>query len=278
MLNQEQRHELMQGIGASECAAVLGIDPYKTPYELWLEKTGRVVNDISNEPQIIMGNLLEPVIAKRYAQLTGEKVARVNRAILHKQYPHMLCHLDRKVVGKRKGVEIKTANPFSSAWGEAGTDEIPPNYIAQVQHQLACTGFEEEDLIVFRGTTDLRIYNFKPDEKIINHIIKKVDHFWNYHVKGDMPPAPTTRGDLKHLFPINNGNFIEVTPEVLKFMDDLSVVKWEISNFTTKKEFHEKQIIEFIADNDGIKQGDEIIATFKADKNGTRRLNIKKRA
>ena len=68
MLTLEQKSELNKGIGASEAAAVLGIDPYTTPYELWMLKTGRMEKDVSNKEAVIMGNMLEPVIAKRYSQ------------------------------------------------------------------------------------------------------------------------------------------------------------------------------------------------------------------
>jgi|HubBroStandDraft_3_1064219.scaffolds.fasta_scaffold08524_2 putative phage-type endonuclease len=275
MLTEVQASQLNKGIGASECGAVLGIDPYCTPYELWMIKTGRMIKDVQNEEAVIMGNLLEPVIAKRYAQKTNQRVARVNNAYLHKQFPHMLCHVDRKIVGKRKIVEIKTANPFSTMWGEEGTDEVPAHYIAQVQHQLACTGFEESDLIVFRGTTDLRIYNFKPDYDLISLITEKVDHFWNHHILKDVAPPATNRADLKHMFPTNNGNFIEITDEVTMHIEKLSSIKETIKKYEGYKSDIEKLIIEFIADNDGIKSQDEIIATFKANKNGTRSLRIK---
>lgn len=277
MLNLEQSNELNKGIGASECGAVLGVDPYCTPYELWMIKTGRMVKDVSDKEAVIMGNMLEPVIAKRYAQLTNQRVARVNSAYVHKKYPHMICHLDRKIVGKRKAVEIKTANPFSTMWGDAGSDEVPQHYIAQVQHQLAVTGWEEDDLIVFRGTTDLRIYPFKRDEAVIELITQKVNHFWEEHIVKDIPPAATTRGDLRLMYPINNGNFIELTGNVSLLLHDLSNLKQDIKSKESDKEKLEKDIIEFIADNDGIREGEEVIATFRADKNGRRSLRIKER-
>ena len=277
MLTENQRAELNSGIGASEVAAVLGIDPYTTPYELWIIKTGRMVKDVSNKDAVIMGNMLEPVIAKRYSQITGEKVARVNKAFRHKKFPYMLCHLDRKVIGKRKGVEIKTANPFSTAWGDAGTDEVPPNYIAQVQFQLAVSEYEESDLIVFRGTTDLRNYNFKPDADVIKVMLEKVEYFWTHHILKDIPPQVTNRGDLKLMYPANNGNFIEANDSTLDLLSMFETAKKNIKDSEAIKDVIEKNIIQFIAANDGIKYGDEIIATFQANKNGTRSLRIKRR-
>jgi putative phage-type endonuclease len=275
MLTQSQHQELQMGIGASECAAILGIDPYCTPYELFLIKTGRMTRDLSNNEAVIMGSLLEPVVARRYAQLTQQKVCRANKAYHHKDYPHIICHLDRKIIGKRKSVEIKTANPYANGWGEAGTDEVPARYIAQVQQQLAVTGFEESDLIVFRGTTDLRIYNFRPDPQLIHIITKKVNEFWNYNIAKDIAPEPTTRGDYKILYPDNNGSLIEMNDEMMNLMGRLKEVKSEIKSLEQEKDVIEKNIIGFIRNHDGIKQGDEVIATFKSNKNGVRALRVK---
>ena len=278
MLDDTQLSELKSGIGASECSVVLCINPYKTPYELWLEKTGRAEpEDLSDNAAVIMGSMLEPVIAHRYAQLTNQKVARVNKAIRHKEYPHILCHLDRKVMGQRKAVEIKTANPYSAEWGETGSDEIPLHYIAQVQHQLAVTGWNEADLIVFRGTTDLRIYPFKRDEELIHNIVTKLNEFWNFHVKMDVPPEAVTRGDLKLMYPENNGIYIEANNKTKEAIEFLNHHKERVNNWNKSKLRAEKQIILAIADNDGIKDGDKIIATYKANKNGVRTLRINNR-
>jgi putative phage-type endonuclease len=276
MLNLSQSNELKDGIGASECSIVLGINPYKTPYELWLEKTGRKEpDDLSQNAAVIMGNLLEPVIAKRYAQLTGTKVARVNRALKHKDFPHIICHLDRKILGEQKAVEIKTANPFSKEWGNEGTDEVPLHYIAQVQQQLAVTGWNEADLIVFRGTTDLRIYPFKRDEDLIKTIVEKVNHFWNYHIKRDISPEPTTRGDLKLIYPVNEGHYIEKTPHIALLMEALRLNKEHIKTTTGYKEKNEFELIKLIGSSDGIKEGDDIVASFIANKIGVRSLRMK---
>lgn len=276
MLNAIQTAELSKGIGASECAAVLGISDYMTPYELWLEKTGRREHeDISHKPHIMMGNLLEPIIAKRYSQITGEKLVRVNKALHHKDFPHILCHLDRKVVGKRKLVEIKTANPFSNEWGDDGSDHVPLSYVAQVQHQLACSEFEEADLTVYRGTTDQRIYPIERSEAVIKNIIEKLNHFWFHHVLDDIPPPVTTRRDLLLKNPTNNGNYIEVDSDIRLVMLDISNKKSQVKSLNEELKQAEFQVIKFIGEHDGIKEGEKVLATFKADKNGTKSLRIK---
>src|ERR1700689_4799218 len=110
MLNIEQITARENGIGASECAAVLGISPYCTPYELWLVKTGRAPKEsILNESRVRLRHAHEQTIADEYAFQKGVKLKRVNKTIFNKNYPHMLCHLDRLVIGQRKIVECKSS-------------------------------------------------------------------------------------------------------------------------------------------------------------------------
>jgi putative phage-type endonuclease len=278
MLNPKQRAEIDSGIGASECAAILGINPYMTAYQLWRIKTGLDTHDISGEPHVIMGNLLEPVIAERYAMKTGEKVVRVNAAYRHKDFPHILAHIDRRVVGKRKLVEIKKASPFSKEWGEVGSDVIPPMYIAQVQAQfLASNGLFDEGVVsTYRGGVDTEEYYFTPDVEIMAHILEKVNHFWFENVLKNVAPEPSTRGDLALLYPMNDGNYIEASDTVVSNILQLNSLKGTLKETEEKKKAIEKEIIQFIADKDGLHDADGVVlATFKANKNGTRALLIK---
>jgi len=277
MLNDIQTIELATGIGASECAAVLGINPWMTPYELWRIKTGRDKHDISKEPHVIMGQLLEPVIAERYMQRTGDKLAQVHKAYRHPKYPHILCHIDRRVVGKKKAVEIKKASPFSKDWGEENTEIFPAMYHAQIQHQYLATNgaFDDIEVAAYRGLSDIETFVTKPEPEVMNLIIEKVNHFWFEHVLKNVAPEPTTRGDLAILYPLNKGDYVMSTPQVYELLTKLKAIKIDIKEYTAEKVAHEKQVIEFIKDKDGIIDGDNVLATFKADKNGIRRLIIK---
>ena len=79
------------------------------------------------------------------------------------------------------------------------------------------------------------------------------------------------------MYPTNNGEFIELTESIDATLMFLQNKKDDIKLLTSEKEEMEKTIIEFIADKDGIKQGDKIIATFQANKSGNRTSTIKKR-
>ncbi len=189
----------------------------------------------------------------------------------------MLCPLDRVVIGQKKIIECKSSSGFlRPAWGENGSDEAPLHYILQVQHQLACSEYDDADIAALIDIDDYRIYPMPRNEKIIAKIESECDRFWHEHVLADVPPPASNRADLKLMYPSNNGKFIGVTPEAMTIISLINVLKADIKELDTKKEHAEKQLIEIIADNDGLIDSDgKTIATFQANKNGTRSLRIK---
>ena len=75
-----------KGIGASDAAAAIGLNPFKSQLELWMEKTSRsdasLPDDLDSSP-LYWGEVLEPIVAKRYQEKTGRKVKRVNAVLQH---------------------------------------------------------------------------------------------------------------------------------------------------------------------------------------------------
>lgn len=279
MLTLQQSEQRKHGLGATDCAAVMGLSPYRTPYELWLIKTGRSQEDaILGEDRLRLRHAHEQTIADEYETQKNVKLRRVNQTTYHKTLPFMLCNLDRVVTGQRKIVECKTSTAWlRQNWGISGSDEVPIQYILQVQHQLACSEYDDADLAALIDIDDYRIFPMSRNEKVIEKIESACTYFWENHVLKDIAPEPTTRDDLKLMYPRNNGNFIEATPEILDYFNGILNKKTKLKCVKEDIKMLEKEIIQFIADNDGIKEGDKILATFQADKNGVRSLRIKER-
>ena len=90
--NTLSREEWLQvrkkGLGSSDAAAAVGLNPYQSQLELWLVKTGRDGNLPKDDPNdetspMYWGTLLEPIVAAHYTKRTGLKVRRVNRVLQH---------------------------------------------------------------------------------------------------------------------------------------------------------------------------------------------------
>src|SRR5690606_13030659 len=91
------------GIGSSDAAAAVGLHPYKSQLQLWMEKTGRdaglpVVDPNDDQSPMYWGTLLEPIVAAHYTRRTGYRVRRVNAVLQHPEHSWMLANLDREVM------------------------------------------------------------------------------------------------------------------------------------------------------------------------------------
>ena len=104
-LNREQWLTVRKGgIGSSDAAAAVGLNPYKSQLELWMEKTDRDGGLPKTDPNdetspMYWGTLLESIVAAHYTKRTGNKVRRINAVLQHPKEAWMLANIDREVVG-----------------------------------------------------------------------------------------------------------------------------------------------------------------------------------
>ncbi len=228
MLTKEQLEERRSGVGGSDASIILGINPFKDIYGLYLDKRGEAPEEDPNflRESRYWGSLLEDPVAQRYADDTGYKVQRANQLIRSKTHPFMIANIDRKVVGedRRIGFEAKTA-VWADGWGESGSDEVPPYIMCQVQHYLHVTQYDLWDLSVLIGNRDYRTYRIAPIQSIIDKLVAAEEEFWD-RVEAGVPPEPdwqssaTTRL-IKDLYPGTNGQVVRL-PEVAQSYHDVS--------------------------------------------------------
>lgn len=186
MSHFEWLQERTKGIGGSDAGIILGLSKYRTPFELWLEKTGQVDPvEIDNEA-IYWGSEMENVVAKEFEKRTGKKVRRSNFMYSHPEYHFIRANVDRLVVGESAVLECKTA----SAWlaNEWKDDEIPATYLIQVQHYLGVTGKEKGYIAVLIGGNRFVWKEIKRDDELITMIFNAEKDFWERHVIGGEPP------------------------------------------------------------------------------------------
>ena len=142
------------GIGGSDASAVLGMNPYKTNEELWLEKTGKLEPvDISDKSYVKYGHEAEPLLRELFALDYPEYLVEYydNNMIRNKKYPWAHASLDGELVdndGRRGILEIKTTNILQSMQREKWKDRIPDNYYIQILHYLMVT---EYDFVVLKA-------------------------------------------------------------------------------------------------------------------------------
>lgn len=208
------------GIGGSDVAAILGLSKYKSPYQLWLDKTNRAESQDSESEPAYWGNQLEDIVAKEYAKRNGVKIQRVNATIRNPEHDWMLANIDRAIVNPdisgnvriKEGklttdriLECKTANQYlAKLWGDEQTESIPDYYLTQCQWYLGNTGASICGLGVLIGGQKFRSYQIAYDEELFEMLKAECSNFWHEHVLADVPPAPTTFDDVLHRWAKHN--------------------------------------------------------------------------
>lgn len=218
------------GLGGSDMGAILGLSPYRTPVDVWAEKTGRSPGQ--NETlQMRFGTYAEEFVAREYSARTGHEVQRFTSMLRHPVAP-LLGNVDRlvipagaKIASHRqeirtdRGLECKTASAFASFnaddWGDEGTDLIPASYLVQCATYMALTGCTFWDLAVLFGNQEVRVYNLTRDKELEDEIIARASEWWDRHVVADVPPEPVNEADIKRLFPRTNGTTIDADETLL---------------------------------------------------------------
>jgi len=200
---REQWLELRKkGIGGSDSAAIVGLDRYRSAFDVYAEKIGLKPEQPDNEA-MRQGRDLEQYVAERFMEATGKKVRRKNAMLQHPEHHWMLANIDRWVIGENAGLECKTTSVLNRANFAQG--EYPPNYYVQCVHYMAVTGAERWYLAVLVLNKAFHVFTIERDEAEINALIEAEKHFWENHVLKKIPPTPdgseSTSELLKQMFP-----------------------------------------------------------------------------
>lgn len=240
-----------KGIGGSDVGIILGINKYKTAFELWLEKTGQVeLQEINNEA-IHFGNVLEDVVAREFSVRSGKKVRRRNQMLQHAKHEFMFANLDREIVGEKALLECKTASAYLAKEWEG--DEIPASYLVQVNHYLAVTGYEKAYIAALIGGNKFVWKEINRDEELINIIIQAEKDFWENNVLGGQAPAidgsNAAEKYIKERFDrAEEGKTIVLPSEVELNIQKLSIAKKAAEEFNTEVKRIENEIKMALAD------------------------------
>lgn len=130
------------GIGGSDASVVCGISRYKSPVELWLDKTGQIPPQEAREAAY-WGTQLEPFVRAEFSKRTGIEVKQVKDLLQSEEHPFMLANLDGICEVPDVGTcifEAKTASAYNAGEWE---DTIPDEYALQLAHYLAVLDMPE---------------------------------------------------------------------------------------------------------------------------------------
>lgn len=203
----------LAGIGSSEIAAVVGMDPRRSQLSLFLEKTGAIQpDDLSEVEAIKWGHLLEPVIGAEFSRMTGRAVRRSSprryTVLRSKEHPWATASLDfwtREDGREEHPLEIKNVNAYL---GEDWLNGTPDYYLAQVHLQMLVTGAPRATICCLLGGNRLLWCDVPRDETLVRKLVFNGSVFWERIVQRN-PPDPdgsdATKRALSKLYPVDNG-------------------------------------------------------------------------
>jgi putative phage-type endonuclease len=219
-------------IGGSDAPVIMGISPWKTPYQLWLEKTGQAPEaDLSEIERVQWGIKLEDLVAREFVARTGMKVRRVNQRQRHKAKQHFVAQIDRRIVGG--GIlECKTTDGArKSDWD----DGVPDHYLVQVQHQMMVTGESFAYVAVLFGGNTFQFYKVERDNDLIQNMEVILDNFWSL-VQTKTPPEPSSTEEARQMWRKPSADVVIGGDDEKSILKDLIEVKDQIEALKGKQD------------------------------------------
>jgi putative phage-type endonuclease len=272
LINQDFSLDRSKYIGGSDIGAILGLSPFRSPLEVWMEKTGKEVKKLDSLP-LRFGYFAEEFVASEYSRSTGFLLIHDKSIYVHPEYSFMSAHIDRFVLeggacAPTRILECKSANPFSLGdWGEVGTDQVPMSYLCQCLWYMAITNINIVDLAVLFGNSDFRIYEISRDLELESTILQKANFFWNEHVLRDVPPPAMSEEDCQTLFSKGDpAKSVEAKIETLELRKRLALLNSEIDTREDEISAIKQNIMNQMGAAETLTYQGKVIATWRAPK------------
>lgn len=255
-----------KGIGGSDASIVCGVNRYKSPVELWMEKTNQLSYQEAGEAAY-WGTQLESLVRTEFTKRTGIAVKRVEQLLQSKEHPFMLANLDGECIHPTYGkciFEAKTASAYKTGeWDDA----IPDAYVLQVQHYMAVTGYGGAYIAVLIGGNTFRWKFIERDEEMISMLIQLEGDFWE-HVQTMTPPAidgsVAATKFLSERFPNSLPKSQIVLPDnASNLIQQYEAASENINQYTVQKQEAENLLKQMLGENEMGTTGEHVI-TWKS--------------
>ncbi|WP_134663947.1 YqaJ viral recombinase family protein [Amycolatopsis sp. CFH S0078] len=192
------------GIGGSDVAAACGINPWKTPYQIWLEKTRRVEPEFDERAteRMYWGQVLEPVLLREWDDRHPEYILTGGEGIYaDRQHEWMLANVDGlawEPDGELAGiVEAKTGgHRVIAEWAE---DEVPIHYVCQIQWYMRLLGAPRAFVVALLDTNSYLERVIERDDDLIADLVDGATDFWGYVQRDEAPPPDASEATRRAL-------------------------------------------------------------------------------
>lgn len=276
IIRPQSREEWLEirknGIGSSEVATIVGLNPWETPYQLWRRKVG-LDEPIPENASMRNGHHLEDAVSKMWNDATGREIIKrsaIDWIIRDNDRPFLQVSPDRTYwLGESRSPEAKGILEIKTTRMKVDPEDLPKYWFAQVQYQLGVAGYTQGSLAWLSagmgfdfGYQDLKLV---PD--FYGWLVEETERFYQDNIIGKKEPNAVNVKDIVLKYNRHTDKkIIECSDEVFEAYQQLKDVKKEIKALEEKQEDYEAKIKMAFADAEALSYGGDTIATFKAPK------------
>lgn len=228
-------------IGASDVPAIMGLSPYGSAYDVWLQKRG--LSTVDENAAMRWGHYHEGSIAAEYQRQFPDVTLETVGTLPHPKYSWLRATVDRLVThpdGTVHPLEIKSTSEYlGKRWGQPGTDEVPDYVVVQTNVQFMVLEMSFGHAAVLVGHSDCRLpYLIERDRELEQMILDVTHDFHQRCVVGGEEPeitGPNTEAHLRRKY--------QTHTDVVRELDgDEAAIHAELMElFRTRKALEEQE-------------------------------------
>lgn len=259
------------GIGSSEVATIVGLNPWETPYQLWRRKVGI---DAPKEENFAMkaGHYLEDPVSRFWADETGREIIKrsaVDWIIRDNDRPYLQVSPDRTywLTGEKRNDTNKGILECKTTQMAVDADDLPKHWFCQVQYQLGVAGLEHGSLAWLCSGREFGYKDIDLVPDFYQWLVEEVSRFWQDNILARVEPSAVSVKDV--LLKYNrhaDGKIVEVGADIFDACSELREIKKQIKGLETTQAELEERIKLAFGDAEGISFDGQTLATWKAPK------------
>lgn len=275
---QPDLHPTRGYIGGGTIAGVLGLSPFKTPLDEYLQIVNELQDEITPERAEFFEDRrdLEPWLAKKFTRRTGLAIVRTNVRYQDAEFEWARAEIDFEPEDGSNG-ETKSVHPNAvGAWGDPDAGEEPPLYVtAQAMWGMGVHAVQHCYVQAMVGFDKHLVYRIERDDDLIAEIRKQAERFWKYHVLPRRPPPPVNVDDLLRLYRTDTGRAVEADTSIRVALEELCQARQAVKLNEARKLTHEYTIKAYMRDATTLLVNGQPAVTWKARTDGVRVFRIR---
>jgi putative phage-type endonuclease len=253
--NSPEWHEAREGIGGSDIGALMGKSPWKSPFQLWAEKTGQLSEDIEPSMPMKLGTAFEPAIRQLFQEENKDWLTVHETGTWQSKENSLLKANPDGIIEWKDGqlgvLEIKFTRQY---W-----DDLPDHYNLQVQHYLQVLGLKR-GLVVAVAGGDWKEFEVVLDDSLVEDMKTAVRAFYDFVDAKRAPEYDGSNSTYETVRTLSEG-LEEGEIEIGALWSNLVSTKAEADYWANALQAQKSAVLAFMNGTKyGLYQGDKVIA------------------